>query len=42
MALRLMFGTRRCRSALAKFFPDLELVVHGGVNFAPYRACFVE
>jgi hypothetical protein len=27
---------------LADFFPDLELVVHGGVNFAPYRARFAE
>jgi len=25
---------------LAAFFPDLELLVHGGVNFAPYRAQF--
>jgi hypothetical protein len=27
---------------LVDFFPDLELVVHGGVNFAPYRARFAE
>jgi len=27
---------------LASFFPDLELIVHGGVNFAPYRARFAE
>jgi hypothetical protein len=27
---------------LADFFPDLEVVVHGGVNFAPYRARFAE
>ena len=27
---------------LADFFPNLELVVHGGVNFAPYRARFAE
>ncbi|MGF1640000.1 MAG: GH3 auxin-responsive promoter family protein [Rhodospirillales bacterium] len=25
---------------LADFYPDLELVVHGGVSFAPYRAAF--
>ncbi|HEX6441189.1 MAG TPA: GH3 auxin-responsive promoter family protein, partial [Stellaceae bacterium] len=27
---------------LADFFPGLELLVHGGVNFAPYRARFAE
>jgi hypothetical protein len=27
---------------LADFFPNLELVIHGGVNFAPYRARFAE
>jgi hypothetical protein len=27
---------------LVDFFPDIELVVHGGVNFAPYRARFAE
>jgi len=27
---------------LADFFPNLELLVHGGVNFAPYRARFAE
>jgi hypothetical protein len=27
---------------LAAFFPGLELIVHGGVNFAPYRARFGE
>ena len=30
------------RAALAEFFPNLELIVHGGVNFAPYRARFAE
>jgi hypothetical protein len=25
---------------LASYFPDLELVVHGGVGFAPYRSAF--
>lgn len=30
-------GTR-----LADFFPALELVIHGGVNFAPYRRRFAE
>lgn len=25
---------------LAAFFPKLELIIHGGVNFAPYRASF--
>ena len=27
---------------LAAFYPDLELLVHGGVNFAPYRGIFAE
>lgn len=27
---------------LAEFFPNLELLVHGGVNFAPYRRRFAE
>jgi hypothetical protein len=27
---------------LIDFFPDLDLVVHGGVNFAPYRTRFAE
>jgi GH3 auxin-responsive promoter len=27
---------------LADFFPHLDLLVHGGVNFAPYRARFAE
>jgi hypothetical protein len=27
---------------LVDFFPELELVVHGGVNFAPYRTRFAE
>jgi hypothetical protein len=27
---------------LVDFFPGLELLVHGGVNFAPYRARFAE
>jgi GH3 auxin-responsive promoter len=27
---------------LAAFYPDLELLVHGGVNFAPYRTIFAE
>ncbi len=30
------------RDRLVDFFPDLELVVHGGVNFAPYRPRFAE
>jgi GH3 auxin-responsive promoter len=29
-------------SLLADFFPRLELVIHGGVNFAPYRQRFAE
>jgi hypothetical protein len=29
-------------SRLADFFPGLELIVHGGVNFAPYRQRFAE
>lgn len=28
------------KTTLAELFPRLELVVHGGVNFAPYRARF--
>ena len=31
-------STRR----LANFYPNLELLVHGGVNFAPYRNTFSE
>lgn len=27
---------------LASFYPDLELVIHGAVNFAPYRKIFGE
>ena len=27
---------------LADFFPNLDLLIHGGVNFAPYRARFAE
>jgi hypothetical protein len=34
-ALRPSAGRR-----LAEYFPDLEMLVHGGVNFAPYRAIF--
>jgi hypothetical protein len=30
------------RARLVDFFPRLELVIHGGVNFAPYRARFAE
>jgi hypothetical protein len=30
------------RAALAEFFPNLELIVHGGVNFAPYGARYAE
>jgi hypothetical protein len=29
-----------CAPTLSAFFPDLELLIHGGVNFAPYRARF--
>jgi GH3 auxin-responsive promoter len=28
--------------ALVEFFPNLELIVHGGVSFAPYRFRFAE
>jgi len=36
-----MFALKPQRGAeLGAFFPDLELVVHGGVNFAPYRPQF--
>src|SRR5262249_50226649 len=31
---------RRKGTRLADVFPELELVVHGGVNFAPYRRRF--
>jgi hypothetical protein len=27
---------------LAEFFPNLELLIHGGVNFAPYEALFAD
>jgi hypothetical protein len=30
------------QARLVDFFPRLELVIHGGVNFAPYRARFAE
>jgi hypothetical protein len=30
------------RARLVDFFPRLELMIHGGVNFAPYRARFAE
>jgi len=29
-----------CRPDLAKYFPNLELLVHGGVDFKPYRHRF--
>jgi hypothetical protein len=32
----------RYGARLVDFFPDLELIVHGGVNFAPYRRRFAE
>jgi hypothetical protein len=36
-----LFAMRpECAPKLAAFFPDLELVGHGGVNFAPYRPQF--
>jgi GH3 auxin-responsive promoter len=36
-----LFASRPEREAkLGGFFPDLELIVHGGVNFAPYRPQF--
>jgi hypothetical protein len=28
--------------SLAAFYPNLEILIHGGVNFAPYRAIFAE
>ena len=33
-------GRRYGRAALAELYPTLELVVHGGVGFAPYQAAF--
>jgi hypothetical protein len=30
------------QGSLADVFPNLELLVHGGVNFAPYRHQFAE
>ncbi len=27
---------------IAKIYPDLEMLVHGGVNFAPYHSAFTE
>lgn len=32
----------RAGRRLASFYPNLELLVHGGVSFAPYRAAFAE
>lgn len=45
--LLLFFGKLRelrpdLEGKLASWYPDLELVVHGGVNFAPYRDAFRE
>jgi len=38
-----LFALRREWSGdLRRFFPNLELLVHGGVNFAPYRQRFEE
>lgn len=38
-----LFALRPERAArLARFFPNLELLAHGGVNFAPYRHQFEE
>lgn len=31
-----------CGRRLNDFFPNLELLIHGGVNFAPYRTRFAE
>jgi hypothetical protein len=31
-----------CSGRLAEFYPNLELLVHGGVHFAPYRQRFRE
>jgi hypothetical protein len=33
---------RQAPRRLADYWPNLELVVHGGVNFAPYRSLFRE
>jgi hypothetical protein len=33
-------GRLRPGAGLAELYPDLELVVHGGVGFAPYRPAF--
>jgi hypothetical protein len=33
-------GRLRPGARLAELYPELELVVHGGVGFAPYRAAF--
>ena len=34
--------TNKPQARLVDFFPNLELVVHGGVNFSPYRSQFEE
>lgn len=34
------FSRQNGAGGLADWFPDLELIVHGGVNFAPYRSAF--
>ncbi len=37
-----LFALRPGASCLANIFPNLELIIHGGINFAPYRERFRE
>ncbi|SKA30223.1 GH3 auxin-responsive promoter [Enhydrobacter aerosaccus] len=34
--------SQRSNRRLVEFYPDLEMIAHGGVSFAPYRARFAE
>jgi hypothetical protein len=35
-----LFSLRPGQERLARLFPDLELIIHGGINFTPYRKRF--
>ncbi|MFM9500859.1 GH3 auxin-responsive promoter family protein, partial [Streptomyces galilaeus] len=41
-ALASQVDSRLAEPRLADFWPGLELLVHGGVNFAPYRSRFAD
>jgi hypothetical protein len=37
-----LFSLQPGKERLARLFPNLELIIHGGINFAPYRDRFRE